>query len=61
MAADRLWQASCLATLIYSALFLTLWFGEAKRIYPIDPGLFDRVAYIQMSVGHVIVIFVQVA
>jgi len=60
-AADRLWQASCLATLIYSALFLTLWFVEAKRIYPIDPGLFDRAAYIQMSVGHVIVIFVQVA
>ena len=58
---ERLWFASSAAIFAYSFLFIVWWLMSSRRVARVAPEIFDSVAFITMTIGHMIVLLLQLA
>ena len=58
---ERLWFASSAAIFAYSFLFIVWWLMSSRRVARVAPEIFDWVAFTTMTIGHTIVLLLQLA
>jgi hypothetical protein len=56
---ERLWFVSSAAIFAYSFLFIVWWLMSSRRVARVAPEIFDSVAFITMTIGHMIVLLLQ--
>ena len=58
---ERIWFNASAALFLYSLVLLWWWFGGSRRHAKVVPEIFNWYAFTLMSVGHVIVVVLQLA
>ncbi len=58
---ERLWFYSSAAIFAYSFLFIVWWIKSSRRVARVAPEIFDWVAFTVMTIGHTIVLLLQLA
>ena len=58
---ERIWFNASAALFLYSLVLLWWWFGGSRRHARVVPEIFNWYAFTLMSVGHVMVVVLQLA
>ncbi len=59
--ADWIWKVSSSVLCLYSVVFLIWWTRASLQVKRTDPEIFNWPAWSRMTVGHVVVVLVQLA